>query len=316
MQRFMNRLARVVILTSMVGVALASSAGPALAGIEYRTTLTSDAVHPGPGDPAVGGSASMGFHPEDGLACVTAEFTDFVAPTAVTIGLGTPESAGAPVITFNVTGEEDEFYSGCIDAAPALLEAIIASPSSYFLQVSTEAFPGGAARGQVEAIDTGIRVSFAQMICPGKVRTLADVNPETFAPCVGAIRTGDLGPAPDGYRYDPRPVVFDMAAQLTDEFGTRTLGDTEIEGGGVCNPETRRCSIGFAYVWPGVLGDELEVRQLSAPQGYSFGDALVFVDGSRIDADVDRSNASVSFDASGAIDNATVFVFDFRGPTK
>jgi hypothetical protein len=232
------------------------------------------------------------------------------------IGEGEVGDAGATVITYPVSGDADEFYSECADVDSAVLDAIVANPSGYFLQVATESAPDGASRGQIEAFDPGINVSFAKYACPGKVRSVDDINPITFAPCVSAARTGDIDPAPPGFRYDPKPILFDLEATVTDSTHTQTLDQAELDGGGSCNPGTMTCSIARGYLWFGVAEGPVSVRELTAPTGYRFGGALVAVDGSPLEGAIDMSTGTVSFDTTGLSGTVSVVVFDFRGPIR
>ena len=316
MDRYLARLARIAILIGLLSSLALVTAAPVAAEIQYSADLTADAVVPGPGDSSAQGGATFLFLVDDGRSCAFIEFEDAIAPSSVVIGEAEVGDTGPAVITFPVSGDADEFYSACTDVDAAVLTAIVANPSGYFLQVATEAAPDGASRGQIEAFDAGINVSFAKYACPGKVRSVDDINPVTFAPCVNAARTGDIEPAPAGFRYDPKPILFDLQASVTDANQTQTLDQAELDGGGSCNPGTMTCSIARGYLWFGVAEGEVSVQEQTMPTGYRFGAAVVSVDGSPLEAEVDQATATVSFDATGISGTVSVVVFDFRGPIR
>lgn len=53
---------------------------------------------------------------------------------------------GPPVVNFNAA------YSGTVIVAPALAASIIANPAGFYVNLHTQAFPGGELRGQLAAI--------------------------------------------------------------------------------------------------------------------------------------------------------------------
>jgi hypothetical protein len=316
MDRPLARLARIGILLGLLTSLALATAVPAAAATEYSADLTADAVVPGPGDPSAQGSATFLFLADQGRSCAFIEFDKAIAPTSVVIGEAEAGESGPAVITFPASGDADEFYSQCVDVDPAVVDAIVANPSGYFLQVATESAPDGASRGQIEAFEPGINVSFAKYACPGKVRSIDDIDPITFAPCVNAARTGDIDPAPPGFQYDPKPILFDLEATITDSTQTQTLDQAELDGGGSCNPDTMTSFIARGYLWFGVTEGPVSVQQLTAPTGYRFGTALVSVEGSPLEAEIDKSTGTVSFDTAGVSGTVSVAVFDFRGPIR
>jgi hypothetical protein len=70
------------------------------------------------------------------------------APTAAHIHEGPPGVAG-PVVQALILPTEDG-VSACVQPAAALLAAIKANPSNYYVNVHNSVFPGGAIRGQLK----------------------------------------------------------------------------------------------------------------------------------------------------------------------
>ena len=111
--------------------------------------MLAEAEVPGPGDPdafAVG-FAFRGPTPSE-LCVVLAVFAPTSSPvTAAHIHEGASGVAGPPVITLEAP--TDGASAGCYAVGEALVNEIAADPGGYYMNIHTEAHPGGAVRGQL-----------------------------------------------------------------------------------------------------------------------------------------------------------------------
>jgi hypothetical protein len=117
------------------------------------TTLTATlaggtAEVPAPGDPDGKGAATVKIDAEMGTVCYTITVEAITEPKASHIHKGAAGGAGPVVITFDPTkiGKGE----ACLTGQPkADLDAIVANPAGYYVNVHTADFPGGAVRGQL-----------------------------------------------------------------------------------------------------------------------------------------------------------------------
>jgi hypothetical protein len=117
-----------------------------------RAKLRGSSEVPGPGDPDGKGSASITLNPGLGTVCFEISVSRIMLPAAgAHIHAGAAGVAGPVVVTLtppDATGAS----SGCLGGqASTLLSAILASPSSYYVNVHTFDYPAGAVRGQLSS---------------------------------------------------------------------------------------------------------------------------------------------------------------------
>jgi len=301
-------LASGALATALLGMA----AAPVAARTFLNAPLSGSQVVPGPGAELEGQGAII----VDGDEVCADVFVDdaFDGFTGVALYEGAVGAAGSVVITFPAPDPiEGGSYGGCAtDAAAAA--AVVADPGAYFLQVATAAFPDGALRGQLETPPPPTTsVTILTLACPGGVRSIADVDETSFAPCTNVARPGDIAPPPTGYVYDPKPIAFDLHATVTDDAGTRTLAEAEPDGGGTCDTTTRVCRIARSYSWSELVSGTTTVAIANAPRGYRVGFVRVTtIEGDPVDATVSADGRTISFDSTG-IDWVSIVVFDVRG---
>jgi len=254
--------------------------------------------------------------PTNGRACVFYDVSGMEPGTFGMIGRGAPGDAGTIVATIPVNEDLGQ-GSGCVDGVdPAVVQAFNDDPTAYFVQIANDPFPDGAVRGQV-TVGAVISISVREFVCPGGIRTPADVLAAPQGTCTVAARTGDIGNPPAGFTWDPKPTLFDMRVNLATGGSILTLDDAEAEGGGTCGGKT--CSIlSFPYVWRDLTPAPMTVAALTAPKGYKFGWATT---GPISEGDpaqtgtVDIAHHSISFDATafGAADGVLITIYNFRG---
>jgi len=150
MLRTVRRLiaASVLVALTALAFALPASAG----GRPFRLTLTGAAERPDPGDPDATGTAHLTVNPGKGEVCWSVSVQNVDLPIlAAHIHEGTVDVAGPPIIFLLPAGvsDPDGMFSGCATVGRHLALALIVSPENYYVNVHTELFPAGAARGQL-----------------------------------------------------------------------------------------------------------------------------------------------------------------------
>jgi len=322
----MNRSARFarlrVVLSSvlLVGTVGLIGASPASATRFWSALMSGDQVVPGPGDPDAAGSVDVGLGddpdvPDGGFICVSWNTPDVDPATAAEIGTGAPGSVGSTYLALTPP-DDGGTSSECIDGLdPSVVEAIIDNPGAFFIQVSNDAFPDGAIRGQIRVTEI-VRVNVAKFVCPGSIRTPADLLAAPDGTCTVAARTGDIGNPPPGFTWSPKPTEFDMQVRLDTATGALTLNDADLDGGGTCGGKT--CSPGRSYTWENLAPGPMTVTELTFPKGYKFGWATIQAqtEGETAPpATVDVAHHSITFDMTnfGASDGISIRIYDFRG---
>jgi hypothetical protein len=143
----------------IVLVLLLVAAVPAGADTEVKFTTTLTAVDPVTGavtgDPDGRGKAELTFDIEQGTVCYELEVEGIAAPVEPGPGVGSAHIHVLPTggIAVNLQtdfqpDQSDEFKaSGCVAVASALLQAILANPEQFYVNIHNAEFPGGALAG-------------------------------------------------------------------------------------------------------------------------------------------------------------------------
>ena len=98
------------------------------------------------GHPDGSGSFSAEVDADAGDLCYTLAVEGIGDVAAAHIHSGAAGTDGGPVTALEVTGDDlDE----CVALEPDTLQAIIAAPAKYYVNVHTADFPAGALRGQL-----------------------------------------------------------------------------------------------------------------------------------------------------------------------
>jgi len=155
-------MAKPLTFAALALVALLSYAGPATAAEEFKFTTTLTALDPVTGTvtgaPDAKGKAELTILPEEGLICYELEVEGITEPTEPAPGLGSAHIhflAGGGIAVdlesdFTVDEGGDEFTSsGCVEVDSALIEAILANPEEFYVNIHTVEFPGGALFGSL-----------------------------------------------------------------------------------------------------------------------------------------------------------------------
>jgi hypothetical protein len=116
-------------------------------GRAFGIALTGEAESPA-GDPVGTGTATVRLRAGQGQVCYQLAVSNLPAAAAAHIHRASAGASGpvvVPLQTPNAAGTS----SGCATAARALVNAILAGPASYYVNVHTAEFPAGAVRGQL-----------------------------------------------------------------------------------------------------------------------------------------------------------------------
>ena len=112
--------------------------------------FSADLSNGGEGDEDGSGTAAITIDPETGEVCYDLTVDGIQPVTASHIHIGAEGESGDVVVPLDVDGFEGS-SSDCVDASDADLDAIIANPAGYYVNIHTEDFPAGAIRGQLVA---------------------------------------------------------------------------------------------------------------------------------------------------------------------
>lgn len=139
------------LLTAVIGalvVAGVATAATTCFGVKKNATLTGAVEAPQAGDPDGSGKAVIGLNVEEGLVCWSMVVKGISTPLAAHIHKAPAGAAGGVVVTLGTP--TSGATKGCAAAARTLIRDIRTNPSSYYVNVHTKDFPGGALRGQLK----------------------------------------------------------------------------------------------------------------------------------------------------------------------
>jgi hypothetical protein len=131
--------------------ATAASAGPPGRGgpVVLTTTLDGSQEVPGPGDPNGMGRARISLYADLDIVCWKIRTRDIELPgTAAHIHVGDFGISGGVVVTL-AAPDPSGTSQGCSSADSATIDAIVADPAGYYVNVHNTPFPAGAIRGQL-----------------------------------------------------------------------------------------------------------------------------------------------------------------------
>ena len=132
------------VLAAIASLALATAALAAPIG------FSADLANGGDGDEDGSGTATITIDPDTGEVCYDLTVESIEPVTASHIHIGAEGESGDVVVPLDVDGFEGS-SSDCVDASDADLDAIIANPAGYYVNIHTADFPAGAIRGQLVA---------------------------------------------------------------------------------------------------------------------------------------------------------------------
>jgi hypothetical protein len=138
-------------LAMLLGAAVASASSTTVAGPVVLTAgmMTGDQEIPGPGDPDGMGRARITVYTDLDIACWLIQARGIELPgTAAHIHEGEAGIGGGIVVTLAAPDTSGK-SQGCTAADGATLDAIVADPAGYYVNVHNIPYPAGAIRGQL-----------------------------------------------------------------------------------------------------------------------------------------------------------------------
>ena len=119
-------------------------------GRAFAVTLLGESEQPA-GDPVGTGTATIRMRAGQGQACFQITTTNLPPAVAAHIHTGAAGTAGAVLIP--LATPQDGKASGCVAAGRGVVKSVLADPASFYVNVHTAEFPGGAIRGQLAGSD-------------------------------------------------------------------------------------------------------------------------------------------------------------------
>ncbi len=144
---------RVLVVIAVVLTALVGGTSAAFAQVTVLTAQLAPS-----GDPDGSGIAIVRLDPDTDRVCYTIVVRDIGAPMEPAPGLGSahvhgPLPSGAIAIdldtVFMATGTDTYIASGCVSASGATIDAVLANPELFYVNVHNAQFPGGAVQGSL-----------------------------------------------------------------------------------------------------------------------------------------------------------------------
>ena len=122
---------------------------PSKGGRKLETNLTGPAEVPGPGDPDGTGKAELRLRKGQGQICAELNVSNITLPALGAHIHQAPVGVAGPIVVTLPTPDADGMVEGCVAAGRPLVEAILANPAGYYVNVHTSDYPAGAIRGQL-----------------------------------------------------------------------------------------------------------------------------------------------------------------------
>jgi CHRD domain len=150
---------RILVALALIGLLSGVFISRAGADTEAKFTITLTAVNPltgtVTGDPDGTGTAEFTFDTDQGTVCYELEVEGISEPVEPALGVGSAHIHVLPPgdIAVNLQAvfepdKSDEFRaSGCVEVDSALLQAILAKPGQFYVNIHNADFPGGALAG-------------------------------------------------------------------------------------------------------------------------------------------------------------------------
>ena len=139
---------------ALAGTATAQGDNPNNGGGKLVASLTGEAETQA-GDADAAGLFEALVNPETERICYTITAGNIDKATAAQIHSGAAGETGDPVLTLDTPDGDDDDSEDCQDIDTGLAQALLANPESYYVNVRTAAFPGGAIRGQLAGSGLG-----------------------------------------------------------------------------------------------------------------------------------------------------------------
>jgi hypothetical protein len=143
------RVLTIMVAVPVIGLGLAAtpaSAAPAAASA-YHAALSASEETPTPGPAGGTGTARVTIDAVAGQLCYDLSWSPQVGtPSAAHIHKGAKGTSGPIVVVLSATTAHT-----CIAEPGPVLQGIAADPAGYYVNIHSNAYPGGAVRGQLQA---------------------------------------------------------------------------------------------------------------------------------------------------------------------
>ena len=137
---------KLALISTAVVAALLLAVSAFAATKTLTTSMKGGSAETPKGDPNGKGTAKVTLNTSTGRVCFRLTWSAIGTPTASHIHKGKKGVAGPVVIPF--FGGTPK-HTGCVKASKSLVRSIARSPASYYVNVHTQQFPGGAIRAQL-----------------------------------------------------------------------------------------------------------------------------------------------------------------------
>jgi CHRD domain-containing protein len=117
-------------------------------GTAFSITLVGEAESPA-GDPVATGTATVRLRAGQGQLCYKLAADNLSGPAVAAHVHKAAAGTSGPVVIPLATPGSDGKSGGCVAVARTLVAQILGAPASYYVNVHTGEFPGGAIRGQL-----------------------------------------------------------------------------------------------------------------------------------------------------------------------
>jgi hypothetical protein len=144
-------LALALLLVTVGAIAASASAGGSGPVVLTASRMTGEQEVPGPGDADGIGRARITLYTDLDIVCWRIRVAHIDLPgTAAHIHEGEAGVGGGIVVTL-AAPDPSGSSQGCSAADPATIDAIVADPAGYYVNVHNTPYPAGAIRGQLSS---------------------------------------------------------------------------------------------------------------------------------------------------------------------
>ena len=125
----------------------------AAGGTTLQAAMTGETENPA-GDPVATGTATIRLRAGQGQVCYRINAANLPTPAVASHIHRAAAGAVGPVVVPLATPNAAGQAAGCAAAPRTVVKAILAAPASFYVNVHTSGFPGGAIRGQLSGTST------------------------------------------------------------------------------------------------------------------------------------------------------------------
>lgn len=124
-------------------------------GTPIAVALTGEAEAPAAGEPVGTGTATIRLRRGQGQLCYSVQVRNITLPAAAAHIHRAGTGEAGPIVVPLRAPDGEGTASGCVNVARALVAQLLGDRQSYYVNVHTTDFPGGAVRGQLAGTSQG-----------------------------------------------------------------------------------------------------------------------------------------------------------------